>query len=212
MSGVSLTRLVVLGVPLTLAACIGPLARERHAPELPPTIRYVPRSAWGARAPVLPMRTPPPTRLTIHHTATAVTPARTLEARLTALQQFSRRDDSLADGRRKPAWADVPYHYYLSVDGSVGEGREWRYVGDSDTPYDLTGHLLVVVEGDFERDTLTTAQRTTLAELVPALARRFRIPASALGAHRDYARTTCPGEHLYVELPKFRALVAAVEP
>jgi hypothetical protein len=191
-----------------LAACVGPFRRDDHPP-VGDEVRWVPRAAWGARAPVLPMKRHVPTRLTIHHTATAMAPQRTIEAKLTALQQFSQRDDSLADGRKKPAWADVPYHFYVAVDGSVGEGREWRYVGDSNTPYDPTGHLLVVVEGNFERDTLTTAQRTALALLVPELARRFRIPASALGAHRDYAQTSCPGANLYAELPKFRTLMDA---
>jgi hypothetical protein len=66
-------------------------------------------------------------------------------AELRGLQAFSQRDDSLALGRRKPAW----------------------------------------------------------------LAKRFGIPAERLASHRDYARTDCPGEHLYARLPRLRELVAA---
>ena len=148
-----------------------------------------------------------PTRLTIHHTGTAQNHARTIEAKLAGLQAFSQRDDSLDTGKKKPAWADVPYHYYVAVDGAVAEGREWNYAGDTNTEYDPTGHLLVVVEGNFEADTLTSAQRHTIDVLIPALARHFRIAGSALGGHRDFARTDCPGRTLYAEIPRLRAVI-----
>lgn len=177
-------------------------------PPMPELVRFVPRTAWGAHAPVLPMARHVPNRLTIHHTGTAQNPRRTVEAKLAGLQAFSQRDDSLASGQKKPAWADVPYHYYVAVDGAVAEGREWRYVGDTNTEYNPAGHLLVVVEGNFERDTLTTAQRRTLDALIPALTRHFRIADSTLGGHRDFANTLCPGRNLYTEIPRLRALVA----
>lgn len=170
-------------------------------------IRWVPRSAWRAKDPVLPMRAHVPVRLTIHHTGVAQNAARTIEDKLVALQTFSQRDDSLSDGRRKPAWPDVPYHYYVAVDGSVGEGRDWHYAGDSNTPYDPAGHLLVVVEGNFERDSLTARQRRALDALVPALARRHGIVADSVATHRDYAATSCPGRGIYAELPHYRDLV-----
>lgn len=128
---------------------------------MPEGVRFVPRAAWGAHAPVLPM--------TQH---------------------------------------DVPYHYYVAVDGAVAEGREWRYVGDTNTEYNPAGHLLVVVEGNFETDTLTSAQRRTLDALIPALARDFHIAGSMVGGHRDFANTRCPGRHLYAEIPRLRALIA----
>jgi hypothetical protein len=89
----------------------------------------------------------------------------------------------------------------------VGEGRSWQYVGDSNTPYDPTGHLLIVVEGNFEDEQLTDGQRRALETLVPAFARRFRVPGNRLGAHKDYASTRCPGRNLYAELPHLRGLI-----
>jgi len=175
---------------------------------MPDGLRFVPRTAWGAHAPVLPMAQHVPSRLTIHHTATVQNPARTVEAKMAGLQAFSQRDDSLASGKKKPAWADIPYHYYVAVDGAVAEGREWRYVGDTNTEYSPAGHLLVVVEGNFETDTLTTAQRRAVDALVPALARHFDIAESMLGGHRDFADTLCPGRNLYAEIPRLRALIA----
>lgn len=170
-------------------------------------VRIVSRSEWGARDPVLPMREHRIERITIHHTATRQNPARPLADKLRGLQAFSQRDDSLSDGRRKPAWADIPYHYYIAVDGSIGEARSWRYVGDSNTPYDPTGHLLVVVEGNFEEEQLTPAQRVALESMIVSLARRFDVPAANLGMHKDYASTRCPGRNIEAEMPRLRELV-----
>lgn len=188
---------------VTIVAC----HRTSGAPPMPDGGRFVPRTAWGARAPVLPMTQHVPNRLTIHHTATVQNPARTIEQKMFGLQAFSQRDDLLASGQKKPAWADVPYHYYVAVDGAVAEGREWRYVGDTNTEYNPAGHLLVVVEGNFETDTLTSAQRRTLDELIPELTGHFHIAGSALGGHRDFANTLCPGRNLYAEIPRLRALI-----
>lgn len=190
-----------------LAGC-APHAARPVVREVPAELRLVSREAWGARPPVLPMRAHEPVRLTIHHTATTQDLGRDVGAKLRGLQAFSQRDDSLSSGQKKPAWPDVPYHYYVAVDGSVGEGRDWHYAGDSNTPYDPSGHLLVVVEGNFQKDSLTSAQRHALDVLVPALAARFGIPADRLASHRDYARTDCPGERLYAELPRWRTLIA----
>jgi hypothetical protein len=197
---------LVLPAPLLLAAIVA-CHNVSTSPRIPDGLRFVPRTAWGAKAPVLPMTRHVPTRLTIHHTATAQNPARTIEAKMAGLQAFSQRDDSLASGKRKPVWADVPYHYYVAADGAVAEGREWSYAGDTNTEYRPAGHLLVVVEGNFETDTLTSAQRRAIDALVPALARHFHIAGSMLGAHRDFADTACPGRNLYAEIPRLRAQI-----
>jgi hypothetical protein len=201
----SLCRASLLLVTIaTVAACHNTAA----GPPLGQGFRFVPRAAWGARDPVLPMVQHVPIRITIHHTATTQNPGRTIEQKMLALQAFSQRDDSLSSGKKKPAWADVPYHYYVSLDGAVAEGREWRYVGDTNTEYDPAGHLLVVVEGNFETDTVSSAQRRTLDALIPALARHFHIAAPMLAGHRDFASTLCPGRNLYAEIPRLRQLIS----
>jgi hypothetical protein len=195
-------RLLPVVVIYVATACA-----SRGAPVPDDAVPIVTRAQWGANAPVLPMREHRIERITIHHTATRQNATRTLADKLRGLQAFSQRDDSLGDGRRKPAWADIPYHYYIAADGTVGEGRPWQYVGDSNTPYDPTGHLLIVVEGNFEDEELTGGQRRALENLVPAFARRFHVPGDRLGAHKDYASTRCPGRNLYAELPHLRELI-----
>lgn len=198
-------RLVMMSAAIALVPACRPRGSEPLAPS---GVRLLPRAAWGANGPVLPMKPHTPVRITIHHTATRQAPARPLAEKMQALQRFSQREDSLADGRRKRQWADVPYHMYVAVDGQVAEGREWGYVGDSNTPYDPTGHFLIVLEGSFDSDTLTAGQRAALDALVIAAARRWRIPPERIAGHRDYATTRCPGRNVYAELPRLRAMVA----
>lgn len=188
---------------MLLAACAHPSATRI----IPSDVRYVSRTEWGAHPPVLPMKQHVPTRLTIHHTGEPQAPNRTIEQKLRGLQAFSQRDDSLDSGKKKPAWADIPYHFYLATDGSIGEGRDWHYSGDTNTTYDPTGHLLLVIEGSFDKDTLTTAQRRTLDIVVPSLAKRFGIPPERLASHKDFAETSCPGKNVYAELPRLRDLI-----
>jgi N-acetylmuramoyl-L-alanine amidase-like protein len=195
-----------LPAALVLLAALGGCARPALRSAVPDGIGFVSREDWGARDPVLPMRRHRISRLTIHHTAVRQAPARSTAEKLRGLQQFSQREDTLGNGRPKRAWADVPYHLYVASDGSVAEGREWRFVGDSNTPYDPTGHLQLVVEGNFEEEPLTEAQRRTLERLVPALVRRFRIPPASIAGHGDHAETLCPGKALEAELPRLREL------
>lgn len=187
----------------SIAACASRGTPAAAVPDVP----IVMRAEWGAHDPVLPMREHRIERITIHHTATRQDTSRSLAEKLRGLQAFSQRDDSLADGRRKPAWADIPYHYYIAVDGTVGEARSWRYVGDTNTRYDPTGHLLIVVEGNFEQEQLTEPQRRALESFVTTIAHRFGVPGSRLGAHKDFASTRCPGANLYAELPRLRQLI-----
>ncbi|HYW06706.1 MAG TPA: peptidoglycan recognition family protein [Longimicrobium sp.] len=203
-----MTRLI--HAPLLALAFLAGCAPAPAVP-VPAGVRFVSRAEWGALAPSSEMKTHALRRLTIHHTAERQAPTRSTADKLGALQRFSQSSGTLGNGRPKRAWPDVPYHLYVAADGSVGEGREIRFVGDTNTPYDPTGHLLVVVEGNFENETLTGPQRRTLEILLLVLTRRYRIPADSIAAHRDFAETLCPGRSLYAEIPALRALVAATQ-
>ena len=196
-----------LAFPLMLVVLSGCMT-SRSLRGVPRDVPFVTRYEWGAAEPVAAMKPHVPQRITIHHTAGRQAPARSAAEKMRALQAFSQREDSLDDGRRKPAWPDVPYHFYVAVDGTVVEGRDLGFAGDSNTPYDPTGHLLVVLEGNFEEEDVTPAQRASLYRLVWSLARRWKIPADQIRGHRDFAQTLCPGERLYGDLAALRNFVA----
>lgn len=193
-------------LPIFLVIVIGG-CRSSKIVSIPEGVAVVTREQWGSAKPVLEMKEHVPNRITIHHTGTYQNFNKSLEEKLKALQKFSMERSPLSDGRTKEAWADIPYHFYISVDGRIGEGRELRYVGDSNTPYDPTGHALLVLEGNFNKDQVTEAQRQSLFQLTKAIAKRYHISADRISGHKDNAQTACPGDALYAMLPQLREAV-----
>jgi N-acetylmuramoyl-L-alanine amidase len=165
---------------------------------------YLNRAAWGARAPLLGGEAHNPTRIVLHHTATPINTGRTLTSKLRGLQRFSQSDAPLADGRTKPAWIDLPYHFYIGWDGTVGEARDPYLKADTNTAYDPTGCLQVCLEGNFEIEWPTVMQIATLETLIPRLAARFGITAP-LVTHKELTLTQCPGRNFDVALMRLRA-------
>ena len=172
-------------------------------------VHIVSRRAWGAKEPLGEMKRQTPSHITVHHTATPQKRRVSLEEKMRNLQAFSQSEGALAGGgRRKPAWPDVPYHFYISVDGRIAEARDIQFVGDTNTDYDPTGHVLIVLEGNFEKERPSVQQLRALDDLSLWLAVSWKIPAAKIKAHRDYAATACPGKNLLMELPRLRKDIA----
>ncbi|WP_424492755.1 exo-beta-N-acetylmuramidase NamZ domain-containing protein [Salinimicrobium sp. GXAS 041] len=163
------------------------------------------RKEWNAQPPKKEVIRHIPKYITIHHTGTNQNLTRTTAEKLKALQNFSYTEGVLGDGvTPKKPWPDVPYHFYIAADGTVAEGRELKYEGDSNTGYDLTGHALVVVEGNFEKEEISELQYENLKKIVLALAEKYKIAPENISGHKDQAETTCPGEDLYKLIPQLR--------
>ncbi|MCW5942220.1 MAG: N-acetylmuramoyl-L-alanine amidase [Fimbriimonadaceae bacterium] len=178
-------------------------------PALPPMPTVLSRVAWGAKAPNVALMHRHRIRfITIHHTGTPQKPLMLLERKLANLQLFSQREDKLASGKTKPAWGDVPYHFYISTDGRIGVGRPLEWAGDTNTEYDPTGHALIVIEGMLDTEPFFEAQKKSLYELVLFLAARYEVPPRRIKGHQDYAETDCPGSKAMEELPRLRRAVA----
>lgn len=189
-----------------------PLAEEARVQSVgQASPRIISRAEWGAK----PIQNPPAkhriTKITLHHTGVRQNPNRTLEDKLRGLQAFSQREDKLASGKTKPAWPDIPYHYYIDIEGRIGEGREIAYPGDTNTSYSTVGHALVVVDGSFPADYFNIRQRRALYQVVLWLAEKHKVPSAEIKGHLDYTpgETDCPGKSIIDELPKIRAEVKA---
>lgn len=177
------------------------------AQAFPDRPQIVSRAQWGAKE-VGPNGRPHTIRfITIHHGGVASNAKRSLEEKLRGLQAWSQREDKLDSGRTKPAWPDIPYHYYISIDGRIGEARPTNIAGDTNTEYDPTGHLLIVLEGNFEVETVPPDQLQALRSLTVWCAWKWGVLAHRIAGHKDYAQTDCPGAHLYPELEGLRRLV-----
>jgi hypothetical protein len=163
------------------------------------------RDQWGAKPPVKAMPIQTPARITIHHTGHLANWKKTLKEKLQSLQAFSQTDSRLDDGRPKAAWGDIPYHFYIDVGGAVGEGRKVNFVGDTNTDYDPTGHIGIVIEGDFDREKPTAAQIQSLERLLLMLTEQYHIDVGKIGTHQQFAHTACPGKNLMAVLPAILA-------
>jgi len=188
--------------------------RKRETPATtlpsPPSPKILSRQEWKAKDAVGKMQPNTPQRITIHHTASPQKDGITIEKKMQNLQNFSQSESRLASGGNKPPWPDVPYHYYIAVDGQIAEGRDIKYVGDTNTDYDPSGHLLIVLEGNFETEQPSSKQVESLLELVALLSANLEIPVSEIKAHNDYAATACPGVSLKNALPVLRQRVAEI--
>ncbi|MGH7638738.1 MAG: peptidoglycan recognition protein family protein [Gemmatimonadaceae bacterium] len=143
------------------------------------------------------------THVTLHHTGSAepLRPDEDPAAKLRGLQSW---------GANARNWWDVPYHFLIDLQGRVYEGRDWRYMGETNTTYDPSGHFLISVIGNYGRQESTPAQIQAIADLMAWAIDRFDLPLDRIGGHYNYAETSCPGQHLrkYLEDGTFRRMVA----
>ncbi|MCB1381680.1 MAG: N-acetylmuramoyl-L-alanine amidase [Notoacmeibacter sp.] len=167
------------------------------------------RAQWGAKAPIAKMRRQTPSRILIHHTASRQKPGTSLSAKMASLQRFSQSREKLSDGRMKPAWPDVPYHFYIGANGGIAEGRDISAVGDTNTGYNPAGYIQIVLEGNFESEQPSPAQMAALDRLVRSLMTQYGIAPSGIGSHRQVAQTACPGKNLEALMPDFVASLQA---
>lgn len=169
------------------------------------TVPFLSREVWKAQPPVLTMHPHRIRQITIHHSAVDARKADNPARKIQGLQRFSQEAGFLGNGKGKPAWADVPYHYIIYANGTVVEGRDVNYAGDTNTTYDPAGHLLINVEGNFQHQRPTKDQMRALKRMLVLACGYFEVQPESIGGHRDYAKTACPGNRLYRRIPGLKA-------
>jgi hypothetical protein len=162
------------------------LTANRPPPRPVPLVSVVSRGAWGARPPELERMVPHTIdKLTVHHAGDQVG--------VTGPSQFRGWQNWHMSGQN---WPDIAYHLLIGIDGTVYEGRDPAFRGDTGTSYDTTGHFLVVVEGNFEVEQPTQAQFESLVAVLAWASEHYNVSPAAIGGHGDYAATLCPGRYL----------------
>ena len=151
-------------------------------------IEVIERAAWGALPATEGMVEHTIERLTVHHTGVELGDNREAPSRLRAHQVFHQEDRG---------WPDLAYHFAIDRAGNVYEGRSPEYRGDTATSYDPTGHFLVVLEGNFDDESVSAPQLSSLIDVLAWGAMEYEVSPEAIKGHRDFARTSCPGNAVY---------------
>jgi hypothetical protein len=167
------------------------------------------REKWQAK-PALPgMKAQKIVGIVLHHSGVRKNFSTPLENKLRNLQAFSQSPGRVSPTHVKPAWADVPYHFYVGATGAIAEGRDVRYAGDTNTKYDPSGFIQVVIEGDFEKENPEPSQLAATRELLVWLVQTWDIPIGNISVHKSHAQTDCPGTRFMAVLPKLLTDVSA---
>ncbi|HYC51942.1 MAG TPA: peptidoglycan recognition family protein [Gemmatimonadaceae bacterium] len=144
------------------------------------------------------------THVTLHHTGSPqpLLPHENPVEKLRGLQSW---------GAAERNWWDVPYHYLIDLEGRIYQGRDHRYMGETNTTYDPAGHFLISIIGNYERQEPTQAQLDAIADMMAWAIHTYDLPLDRIGGHYNYASTGCPGRHLrkYLEDGTFRRMVEA---
>jgi len=168
----------------------------------------VSREQWKAKPPAVGMTRQHIAGIILHHTGMRASPAISLEKKMQGLQSFSQRPGQVTPTYSKPAWPDIPYHFYVDVGGRIAEGRNIQFAGDTNTNYDTRGYIQVVVEGDFEQESPNSAQLAALRDLLVWLELSWNIPEDKISVHKAHAPTDCPGRNFMGALPNLLIEVA----
>lgn len=151
------------------------------------------RSAWGARSTHCSAGMGNAYRMAIHHTETPTNDTLSPQARLRQIQSYH------MDVR---GWCDIGYHYLVSRDGRLWEGRPGHLRGAHAGAGNNTGNIGISVMGSHDGTPITAQQLSNISGLVRGLADQHDVvlDRSHVKGHREYKPTSCPGNALFAQL------------
>lgn len=154
------------------------------------TVLIMPRSSWKAEK-ARPYKKQVPVRITVHHEGGKVLGVEDdAKQRLKNVQTWCMGPDR--------NWTDVPYHLLIAPDGTVYQGRDPMTVGETNTEYDPTGHLLICFLGNYSEQKLNKKLVQVLIDLLADSCIKYGIDPDEISTHRDHSnQTECPGEDIY---------------
>lgn len=156
--------------------------------EYPGDLKVIKRNDWGW----IPFDRSVPqhqiNKITIHHGGEYFAEDKDMISYLRNLQSWSRREKK---------WADNPYHFMIDLKGKIYEARPVNIPGDTNTDYDVNGHVLICVVGNYEEQKINREQLNSLSKLTAFLKQRFNVDLKDIRTHKDYTETLCPGKDLY---------------
>ena len=184
-------RIVIASLLVALtAACATAQEKPKKEAKVPkPAI--VSAKEWGSEPQPIPdSRKHTPQFITVHHAGVDWKPGRDPVTFVKNMQGW---------GQREKNWPDLAYHFMIAPDGRIFEARSMEYEPESNTKYDLQGHIGIELMGNFETQRPSEKQLESLVAIVAWVCQEKNIPPSEIATHRDRAKkqTSCPGKDLY---------------
>lgn len=187
----SLRYIFVLFSSALLLSCSADITKNINISELdyPTALKIETRNSWGWQPleKILPQHSI--NKITIHHGGEDFAEDKDMIQYLQNLQSWSRSEEK--------NWIDIPYHYMIDLKGNIFEARPINYPGDTNTDYDVTGHALICVIGNYEIQKLSDASLKSLVKLTAFLKQKYYVDNKNIKTHKDYTETLCPGKDLY---------------
>lgn len=184
----------VLFIPGGKALPIAPKPIEKPAAPAPAAAYAIPRANWSVESidggNIDPMGSSV-WRITIHHSADAPDLTDDPVATLRRIE----RQHMMGMGKNEP-FACIGYHFIISADGRVWEGRPVKFQGAHATGDNNKGNIGICLLGNFNKQHVTAAQRASLDRLVDRLCRDFHVSKSNIVGHNHFKSTDCPGKNL----------------
>lgn len=167
-------------------------AQSRPAVEKPETVTA---EQWGTDPlPIPEERRHTPRFITIHHAGVDWQAGSDPYEKIRNLQAWGKK--SVEDGGKD--WPDLPYHFLIAPDGRIFEGRPVEYEPETNTNYDVHGHIGVQLWGNLEAQRVSPHQVESAVRLVAWLSQAYEVADEQIGGHRDVAEdTSCPGADFY---------------
>jgi len=89
-------------------------------------------------------------------------------------------------------YAGIGYHFYVRKNGEIFKGRPEDTIGAH--AYGSNADSIgICAEGNFEKETMSDAQRNSIVELLKYLTNKYSI--SKIQGHKDVNKTSCPGKN-----------------
>ena len=156
--------------------------------EYPPDMKVITRDEWGWKPGTKTLPEQTVTKITLHHGGEFFAKDKNVVDYLRNLQSWSRSEKG---------WMDIPYHYMIDLNGNIYEARPLKYPGDTNTDYDVRGHALICVMGNYEVQKFNKDQLKAVVDLTSFLVKKYHVSLDSIKGHKDYALTLCPGEDFY---------------
>src|SRR5438876_2267014 len=158
---------------IALAGC-NDAPRPARGVEKPPIVT---REQWGSRPQPIPANRRQVVQfITLHHAGVDWKPGRDPGEFVKNMQAW---------GQREKHWPDLAYHFLIAPDGRIFEARSMDYEPESNTKYDLQGHIGVELMGNFETQRPSQKQIESCVKLVAWLCQEKQIDPNQIAGHKD---------------------------